>query len=65
MSWYKFQAVLMDKDKFISTEISITTPERATLSESFQEMQKINVFLIHGFALHSGSSSADCFVSAL
>lgn len=29
---YKFQAIFMDKGKFISTGISIITPERATLS---------------------------------
>lgn len=55
----------MDKDKFISTEISIATPERATLSKSFQEMQKINFSLIHGFVLCSGSPSAACLLSAL
>lgn len=34
---YKFQAIFMDKDKFVSAGISIITPERATLSYVFEK----------------------------
>lgn len=36
----KFQAIFMDKDKFISAGISIITPERATLSYVFEKCKR-------------------------
>lgn len=39
-AWSKFHAVLTDKDKFIRPEISITTPERATLSLGFEKCDR-------------------------
>lgn len=40
---YKFQAIFMDKDKFISAGISIMTPERATLSYVFEKCKRSNL----------------------